>query len=335
MRNSVNPSESGAEPRFLDVASAGVKTMTSAWEHALRCPRCYAQLERARDHLRCLGCAQRYPVVDGIPVLIDERESVFRIHEFVQREPTFFHTNPWLGKFRRLVPEPTLNVKSRRNFVHFADLLRERSAFPRILVIGGSVLGKGMEALVQPGFELVETDVSLGARTRLICDAHSIPFADATFDGVVAQAVLEHVVDPFRCVAEIHRVLKPDGVVYAETPFMQQVHGGAYDFLRFTRLGHLRLFRRFREVRSGSIGGPATALAWAWEYLLRALLPASLRNVGKAIARLTAWPLLQLDRWIENKPAAIDGASGYYFLGTRSEEVLADRELIGRYLGAS
>ena len=33
--------------------------------------------------------------------------------------------------------------------------------------------------------------------------------ADAGVDAVIAQAVLEHVLDPHRCVEEIHRVLKP------------------------------------------------------------------------------------------------------------------------------
>ena len=50
---------------------------------------------------------------------------------------------------------------------------------------------------------------------------------------------------------EIYRVLKSDGIVYIETPFMQQVHGGKYDFTRFTYLGHRRLFARFQEIESG------------------------------------------------------------------------------------
>ena len=79
----------------------------------------------------------------------------------------------------------------------------------------------------------------------LICDANDIPFENGSFDGVVLQAALEHVADPYRCVEETHRVLKEKGLVYAETAFMQQVHGGRYDFTRFTRLGHRRLFRRF------------------------------------------------------------------------------------------
>src|SRR5207244_1565848 len=68
--------------------------------------------------------------------------------------------------------------------------------------------------------------------------------------------------------AEIWRVLKPDGLVCAETPFMQQVHGGCYDFIRFSLLGHRRLFQAFEEVRSGIAVGPGTALAWSWTYFL-------------------------------------------------------------------
>jgi 2-polyprenyl-3-methyl-5-hydroxy-6-metoxy-1,4-benzoquinol methylase len=45
-------------------------------------------------------------------------------------------------------------------------------------------------------------------------------FGDGTCDAVVVQAVLEHVLQPDVVVAEIHRVLRPDGLVYAETPFM-------------------------------------------------------------------------------------------------------------------
>ena len=74
-------------------------------------------------------------------------------------------------------------------------------------------------------------------------------------DAVICQAVLEHVLEPASAVSEIHRVLRRDGLVYAETPFMQQVHERAYDFSRFTQSGHRWLFRRFSEISAGPIGG--------------------------------------------------------------------------------
>jgi len=56
--------------------------------------------------------------------------------------------------------------------------------------------------------ELVGSDVSLGPDTMLVCDAHDITVADGSFDGIIVQAVLEHVADPYRCAEEITECLK-------------------------------------------------------------------------------------------------------------------------------
>lgn len=49
------------------------------------------------------------------------------------------------------------------------------------------------------------------------CDVQHLPFADEAFDVVVANHMLYHVPDPGRAVAEISRVLRPDGVLLAAT----------------------------------------------------------------------------------------------------------------------
>ncbi|HKU16470.1 MAG TPA: class I SAM-dependent methyltransferase [Steroidobacteraceae bacterium] len=51
-----------------------------------------------------------------------------------------------------------------------------------------------------------------------IGSAAALPFADATFDVVFCDNVLEHLPDPLRVFREIHRVLKPGGVFLAKTP---------------------------------------------------------------------------------------------------------------------
>ena len=306
----------------------------------LRCPRCSERLQRTSSSFTCTGaaCGQVYPdAPGGVPILIDENESVFRIDQFLGNEATFFRRHGPLKAFlRKLVPDPGENRKAPVNYAKMRELLLQQSENPRVLILGGSILGAGMDQLLDPRIELVESDVSLGPRSRIICDAHQIPFEDASFDGVVSQAVLEHVADPIRCVSEIYRVLKPNGVLYAETPFMQQVHGGAYDFTRFSLLGHRRLFRRFSEVASGAVSGPATVLAWSWEYFLIALVPSRrLRGIMRAFARITsAIPLKMIDRVIVDREPALDGASGVYFLGRKSDAVVTDKELIGMYRGA-
>ena len=50
-----------------------------------------------------------------------------------------------------------------------------------------------------------------------VIDAQSIPYPEATFDGVVANHMLYHLPDRAKGIAEIHRVLKPDGLLFAAT----------------------------------------------------------------------------------------------------------------------
>jgi SAM-dependent methyltransferase len=280
-------------------------------------------------------------VIDGVPIVIDEKNSIFSLEDFAAQRNTTFRLQPGrsealLQRLLDLLPEITTPIGVKENYANLRDLLLSRSTQPKVLVLGGSILGQGMEELASArSLELIGTDVSFGPLTALVCDAHDIPFEDETFDGVIAQAVLEHVVDPYRCVEEIHRVLKPQGLVYAETPFMQQVHMGRYDFTRFTHSGHRRLFRRFREIAAGSICGPGVALAWSYQYFLLSFTRSRiLRGLIRAFVRLTSFHLKYADYYLIDKSAALDAASGLFFLGRKEGTTLTDRELIEYYRGA-
>ena len=51
----------------------------------------------------------------------------------------------------------------------------------------------------------------------LVIDAQGIPFADNTFDIVIANHMLYHVPNVSMALSEISRVLKPEGIFYATT----------------------------------------------------------------------------------------------------------------------
>lgn len=310
-------------------------------QNLLSCPRCKAKLQCQNEELICNNsqCNSHFPIINGIPVLINDDNSVFSIDDFLSYRDTYFpsqtggnNNNIWRPEFLNI----SKNIKGKQNFEKFVELLINHSSMPKVLIIGGSVIGQGMDPLINSKkIELIESDVSFGPRTMMIADAHDIPFDDGSFDGVVAQAVLEHVVDPYRCVDEIYRVLNKHGLVYAETPFMQQVHGGRYDFTRFTHLGHRRLFRRFDEIDSGAVCGPGMALAWSYKYFLQSFTASKKmrRLIGK-FAALTSFYLKYLDYYLIDKPQTLDAASGYYFIGEKNESILSDRELITMYKGA-
>jgi uncharacterized protein YbaR (Trm112 family) len=305
--------------------------VTDGW----RCPACLASALAPKNEAQivCANCAMDYPIINGIPILLDDRKSVFKKADFLSQQNLFFDLSAGgrrIAAISRFLPSLGNNFGGAKNYARWRGWLQQAGSRPRVLILGGSIAGEGMaNFLADPQLQLVESDVSLGPRTQIILDAHNIPYQDASFDGVVAQAVL----DPFQCLAEIFRVLRPQGLVYAETPFMQQTHGGAYDFHRFTHSGHRRLFRQFDEIASGVTAGPGTVMAWSYQFLLMTMFGFSrrIRLLIKGFARLTGFWLKYLDYLTAWNPHRIEAASGFYFMGKKSGRALSDEELIRYY----
>jgi SAM-dependent methyltransferase len=108
------------------------------------------------------------------------------------------------------------------------EIVRERilAARPRHLLDVGSGLGDlcawakarldGEVVAVDSSPRMVELAVQAGV-TAVLADIRELPFADASFDCVVASMVLYHVPDPGTAIAELARVLDADGVLLAST----------------------------------------------------------------------------------------------------------------------
>lgn len=305
-----------------------------------RCPVCAAHLRADADGWQCAsGDRHEFPVVAGIPVLLNPQRSIFRVEDFGPgARTTFKEPSPLAVKIGRLLPSPSRDLSMRPCYQRLARALDQRPADRRrVLVIGcgdGSA-GYGPVLGVE-GVSLLETDVSMAGRATLVCDATDLPFEDRQFDLVVCVAVLEHVLEPQRCVDEIHRVLRDDGLVYATTPFMQQVHMGEYDFTRFTRSGHRWLFRAFDEVDSGIATGPASVLIWSVEYFFLAWTRSvALRRAIKGAVRLLLGWITVLDGPLARRASANDAAGGFYFLGQRAPAAsVTAREMVAYYRGA-
>jgi SAM-dependent methyltransferase len=92
-----------------------------------------------------------------------------------------------------------------------------------------------------------------------------LPFEGNTFDAVFSIAVLEHVRDPFRCAAEIARVLKHGGQLYCCMPFLQPLHGYPHHYFNATPQGARRLFEDLLRVESVVVSRamhPLWSLSW-------------------------------------------------------------------------
>jgi SAM-dependent methyltransferase len=126
-------------------------------------------------------------------------------------------------------------------------------------------------------------------------------------DAIHCEAVLEHLERPDDAVAEMWRVLRESGEVFAATPFLQAFHAYPNHFQNFTAVGHRRLFERagFEVRAAGTCVGPTFALLDLAAVYLRAFVPTwFLSRTLWASARLLLVPARALDRRLERSTDA-------------------------------
>ena len=148
----------------------------------------------------------------------------------------------------------------------------------------GLVLDNGCGYKTASAENVVNLEIVDYPSTDVLGVGESLPFADGTFDAVLSLAVLEHVRDPFRCAAEIARVLRPGGTVYAVVPFLQPYHGFPHHYYNMTRQGLENLFAPWfaiEESRTPEFGLPIWTLTWFLNSYLTGLPPAIAESFKK------------------------------------------------------
>ncbi len=84
--------------------------------------------------------------------------------------------------------------------------------------------------------------------------------SDGKFDAVMCAEVLEHVVDPFSAIRELHRILKCDGHLFITVPLNARIHGPVPDCWRFTEFGLNVMFRDWEILRFSRLDTPGRNL---------------------------------------------------------------------------
>jgi SAM-dependent methyltransferase len=270
-----------------------VPTLVTGGAHSLRpilrdlsfiCPDCRHALQATGTSLECASCGRSYPVADGRP-------------DFVGNPAPEPPISPASGsRLRRrlatLPPHP-----SRPTEPVDSDIHNDHGVLRRFLASIDSGhklldLGSGRRRLAP---NVVTTDVAAWPEVDVVADAHRLPFAEASFDAIVLQAVIEHVLDPIQLLEEARRALRPGGRIYVEAPFLYPEHD-EHDYRRWTRRGlEVDVGRHFEVLESGIVIGPAPVLSMIW----RAFLNLKLERLHWAPRNLLAWStawLRDLDR---------------------------------------
>lgn len=164
----------------------------------------------------------------------------------------------------------------------------------------GAVLSAaGLEGWRATGLEVDERKVAFCREqglTAVYGDLLDQPFAAEMFDAALAEQVFEHLYTPVAYMKELHRVLKPGGVLYVAVPnfggIEAKVRGAKWDLVH--PVSHVRYFDRrsladmaercgFEVLRPSYVRRGASALANA-AYFAKTFLERTLRYYPLGLA---------------------------------------------------
>ena len=117
--------------------------------------------------------------------------------------------------------------------------------------------------------QYVGMDFDSALQPEVVCDFNRepFPFPDESFDFVLSDSVLEHLMRPFDVMDEVYRVLKKGGRGFILVPFHYKAHGSPYDFFRYSKGGLHLLLRKFADIEIYPIGGSISVLCHIlWNY---------------------------------------------------------------------
>lgn len=282
----------------------------------LVCPVTRQRLRETGEALVTLDGGRTYPIAQGVPILIDDpaRHAGYRREAGGQMYNEYLSGGPaWAKRTLARLVRPQDDYRSAGSLRALQAVTSGQPPGSLCLSIGGGP--------TRPDESLTNLNIDLFPNVDVVGDTYRLPYADDSVDALHCEAVLEHLAEPADAVKEMRRALRPGGLAYFATPFLQAYHAYPNHYQNYTLEGHDHLLRKcgFRLLDSGPCVGPTFAMLDLVSLYLRSYV--SHRFLARAAAAgflLVTKPLRPLDRWINKSPSASLLASTVYALAEKS-----------------
>ena len=256
----------------------------------LACPKCKVKIYRQNETLICDSCGQKYPIINGVPVIFPDGRIPEVVHE--SELITRSSYDPWVYR------------------VILQSLLDDQIVLE---------IGSGSMNLDDPA--IIRMDVTLTPYVDLVADAHALPFLPESIDYIFSLAVYEHLYNPFLAAQSMFEVLKDGGYMYHECNFVFAYHGFPHHYFNASLQGLEQVFSKYTPLRKGA--ATYQMPSFALEMVLRTYLRYSHAREyphGKQIVDLLQnvvdQDLMQFDIYFSENEA-LNVAAGTYFSGMK------------------
>ena len=138
----------------------------------------------------------------------------------------------------------------REHIRHFVQICAETLPISEPIFEFGSLQVPGQEGFADlraffPGRKYVGADFQNGPGVDRVLDLHEIDLPTGSVGTALLLETLEHVEFPRKAMAEVYRILRPEGLVIASSVMNYPIHGFPSDYWRFTPAAFESLLRPF------------------------------------------------------------------------------------------
>lgn len=217
----------------------------------LVCPECTNRITKRTDSFICKQCRKSYPVNHGIVMLINFKE----LPEHIQKQIDYFEVEDGTRKMYMLEPWQARYVDA---------FLRYGKPKKNGLIIDNAT-GSGYMAieLAKRGYFVIACDLTMKElvslsrevkrlnfedRILLVCaNSESLPIQSSCADGMVANAILEHLPNEKLAIDSMTKILKKGATLMLAMPLSYRFIFPLLlptNFIHDKRIGHLRRYNR-------------------------------------------------------------------------------------------
>lgn len=122
-----------------------------------------------------------------------------------------------------------------------------------------------------PGKKYVGDDMQDGIGVDIILNLHHIDLPSESVGTVLILDTLEHVEFPRKAIEEVHRILKPNGLIVISSAMNYPIHDYPYDYWRFTPEAFRSLLKSFTSSSvdfAGESDFPHTVVGIGFKWLI-------------------------------------------------------------------
>ena len=275
----------------------------------LQCIYCKQGLHLSAEGFLCERCKKIFVVRDGTIFFTDAHDDhvddpersdaiIFKLKLFLKKYPKLFLFLYYtLGTF--------VGKSAKKSIAHLS-----RDAF----IIN---LGSGVHRVRD---DVVNIDIAALSGVDVVADVYALPLKDNSVDAIIAECLVEHLKNPVAAVAEIHRVLRPGGLMYLSAPFIIGYHSSPGDYQRWTTSGLRELLKDFEEQELGIAVGPTNTLTYILREWLATVFSFNSRFLYQAIflsLLIVFAPFNLLDHLIARYASAKNIAHIFYYIGIK------------------